>query len=98
MLQPRLPSFFKIPSNNRFEYNPRYFDPAKEELEERTRLSRGESIQYKGTDDLRSRMAHQFKNARNPSSVSHQKNQSNIRLIIILIFLLLLAVILFKVL
>ena len=35
-----LMSFFKRPKHQRFEYNPRYYDPKKEDLEKRLRLAR----------------------------------------------------------
>ena len=31
-------TFFKLPSNNRFLYRPRHFDPEKEELEKRVKM------------------------------------------------------------
>lgn len=33
----RFPSFIKLPRHRRFEITPRYYDPIKEEIEERTR-------------------------------------------------------------
>lgn len=33
----RFPSFIRIPRNRRFEIEPRYYDPIKEEIEDRTR-------------------------------------------------------------
>ena len=35
METPRLPSFFKITKNRRFKYNPLYYNPQKEDLEQR---------------------------------------------------------------
>ena len=35
-----LMSFFKRPQHQRFEYNPRYYDPKKEDLEARLRIAR----------------------------------------------------------
>lgn len=32
----RFPSFIKVPGNRRFEIEPRYYDPVKEEIAERT--------------------------------------------------------------
>ena len=32
----KIPSFIRLPKNKRFNFEPRYYDPIKEELEERT--------------------------------------------------------------
>ncbi len=36
----KLPSIIKIPAHNRFHYEPRYYDPIKEEIEERRKRIR----------------------------------------------------------
>lgn len=38
----RFPSLVKVPKNRRFEIEPRYYDPIKEEIEERTERIRQE--------------------------------------------------------
>jgi hypothetical protein len=45
----KLPSLTRLPKNNRFNFQPRYYDPIKEEIEERTsRIKKelGESDEY----------------------------------------------------
>jgi len=38
----KLPSIFRVPSHQRFEIQPRYYDPVKEDLEKRTNRIRRE--------------------------------------------------------
>lgn len=38
-------SFFKTPKHQRFNYNPRYYNPEEEERQERLRKARGEQLQ-----------------------------------------------------
>ena len=39
---PRFPSLFRLPRHQQFHIKPRYYDPVKEEIEERTERIRGE--------------------------------------------------------
>ncbi|TVR78475.1 MAG: hypothetical protein EA412_08545 [Chitinophagaceae bacterium] len=83
--------FFKIPEHNRFNYDPRYYDPEKEDLEKRVRLAklnRPEEEQEATTEEelLKIRIAQNFKKARTNSrpSISRSLNQSRLRFFIIL--------------
>ncbi len=50
-----LMSFFKKPQHQRFEYNPRHYDPKKEDLETRLRLAR--NAKDGDTDAIKSRIS-----------------------------------------
>ena len=47
--------FFRVPKHQRYEYKPRYWDPKKEELQER--LDRVNRIQGEGTDAMKARIS-----------------------------------------
>ncbi len=82
-----IPSLFKIPKHKNFSYRPIYFDPEKEEREERVRRIKSE-MGIKGEEDraykpgiIRGQMRGQFR------EYTKTKRQSNIRLIVILFVL-----------
>jgi len=63
----RFPSFIKVPRNRRFEITPRYYDPVKEEIEERTERIRQE-MQGKETGQyIPGRISFERKSASIPS-------------------------------
>ena len=41
---PRFPSLFRLPRHQQFHIKPRYYDPVKEEIEERTRRIKEEMV------------------------------------------------------
>ena len=47
--------FFKTPKHQRYEYKPRYWDPQKEELQER--LERVKQIQGEGSEAMKARIS-----------------------------------------
>ena len=49
MRQPKFPSFFRLPKAQRFDYEPLYYDPVKEELDERKKKIA--AMQKKGIKD-----------------------------------------------
>jgi len=84
-------SFFKKPEHKRFNIQPRYWDPAKDEREDRERRVRGE-LGLRGKNEpyipnIKGKMKMQLHHGHFDSSGS--RNKSNIRLLVIFILLLL---------
>ena len=44
----KIPSFIRLPKNKRFNFEPRYYDPIKEEIEERTSRIKNEMEEEEG--------------------------------------------------
>ena len=88
-----LPGFFKKPEHKRFNIEPRYWDPAKEEREERENRIKAElgmtddNGQYIPNIKGQMKRSLRHKNA----DVRHSNKKSNIRLFIILVILLIIA-------
>jgi hypothetical protein len=86
--------FFRPPLHQRYQYKPRFWDPDKDELKERLEQATGEK---KGdTDAMKSRIAGHFARRYTKSSMSgeyrlKQERSSNLRLILILAVIILLA-------
>lgn len=80
--------FTKAPSHQRFSYNPRFYDPKKEEMEERENRIKSELEREKGlqpdTNAHRSRIAGSFHAARRRSKASSEPNAAIIRSMILL--------------
>ncbi|MFH0756600.1 MAG: hypothetical protein V2B15_04865 [Bacteroidota bacterium] len=90
-----IPRFIKLPGHKRFEYTPRYWDPEKEEREERIRKIRQEMGIKLPSDPNRTTIKRgSFRQAGQKAKVKATSN-SNIRLVIILAVLLLLAYLIF---
>ena len=89
-----LPSFFKINKNKKFNFIPRYYDPRKEDLEERIRSVEREMGVKEGEAYRPTIRKGQMTNYFNRKKRKAQK-QSNIRLIIILLALFLISYFLF---
>lgn len=66
--------FFKVPKHQRFTYKPRYWDPKKEELDER--LQRIKDIQDKGIEASKARISGGF---RQSFKGNHQYRRSQVR-------------------
>ncbi len=86
-----IPRFFKIPRHRQFNYQPLYYDPEKEEREERNReikrelgIKDEEEGEYRPTIRRGSMKAYFKGNKR-------ARRNSNLRLVLIIIFLLFLA-------
>lgn len=85
--------FIKLPTHKRFNYNPIYYNEMKEELDERVKNIKKEmGVNDEDINDkplIKGHIVGQFR--RNIK----QKKQSNLRLVIILIALILIAYLLF---
>jgi len=83
-------SFFKKPEHKRFNLQPRYWDPAKEERNERERRIKSELGMTDGNGqyipNIKGKMKNELRHKHSDARGSRQK--SNIRLIIILMILL----------
>ena len=90
-----IPRFIKLPGHKRFNYSPRYWDPEKEEREERIRRIKAEMGYEVPSDPNRSTIKRgSFRQARQQAKIRSTRS-SNIRLVIILAVLLMLAYFLF---
>ncbi len=90
-----LPRFIKIPGHKTFNYSPRYWDPEKEERETRIRQIKQEIGYELPSDPNRSTIKRgSFRQVRQKAKVKANRS-SNIRLLIILAVLLMLAYFLF---
>jgi hypothetical protein len=81
-------SFFKKPNHQRFEYKPRYWNPEKEDLDERVRRSKRED---NDPNAMKSRISHGLRRSYNSSSrnKSGASKKSTLRLFVIIGILLL---------
>ena len=90
-----IPRFIKLPGHNRFNYSPRYWDPEKEEREERIRQIKHEMGVQIPTDPTRTTIKRgSFRQASKKTKVKATRS-SNIRLVIILVILFFLAYLIF---
>ena len=81
--------FTKAPQHQRFNYSPRFYDPQKEEMQERENRIRKEIEEERGiksetTSEYRSRIAGSFQAARRRSKNSAEPNAVLIRLGVLL--------------
>ena len=83
--------FTKTPTHQRFNYTPRYWDPKKEELEERkARINRElEKEKAREPGDYRSRIAGSFQSARRRSKQTSESLNSTLLRLAIILFLVL---------
>lgn len=89
----RLPSLFKTPKHRRFDFMPRYFDPQKEEMENRVQQIKQE-MGVEGDNSTKRRPGGiSFKRDLSRSQNSRTRNQ---RLVIIVIVLSVVAYLLLK--
>ena len=90
-----IPRFIKLPGHKRFEYTPRYWDPEKEEFEERVRLIKQEMGEDVPRGSNRTTIKRgSFRQVKQQAKVRASRS-SNIRLLVILISLLLIAYLIF---
>lgn len=90
-----IPRFIKLPGYKQFNYSPRYWDPEKEEREARIRQIKAEMGVTIGSDPNRTTIKRgSFRQAKMKAKVKASRN-SNIRLVVILAVLFLLAYLLF---
>lgn len=88
-MQNKFPSFVKLPSNRRFSFKPRYYDPQKEELEQRvSRIQREIDAENNGLKDpeaLRDKLSTTWRN--NNRRSANQKSNMRIAMIAAVLFL-----------
>ena len=90
-----IPRFIKLPRHKQFNYSPRYWDPEKEEREERIRQIKLEMGINVPSDPNRTTIKRgSFRQAGQKAKVKASRS-SNIRLLIILAVLFILAYLLF---
>ena len=92
-----IPRFIKLPGHKRFEYSPRHWDPEKEERDARIRqirLEMGVDTPSSSTHSRTTIKRGSFRQFRQVVKVKASRN-SNIRLVVILAILLLIAYFLF---
>ncbi len=90
-----IPRFFKLPGHKQFSYTPRYWDPEKEEREERIRQIKQEmGIEVPNDPNRTTIRRGSFRAASQKAKVKASRT-SNIRLLVILAVLLILAYLLF---
>ncbi|MEH0157789.1 hypothetical protein V6R21_27110 [Limibacter armeniacum] len=77
----KFPSIFKIPNYRRFDYEPRYYDPVKERIEEREKLIKA---QMEGNQDLSMEGIRQRISFSNNRSRSQSRTSVWMRLAIVL--------------
>jgi hypothetical protein len=90
-----IPRFFKVKEPNRFNYNPLYWDPAKEEFEDRVRRIKaelGQDVDYNRKSSTITRGS--FRNY-TPGTNRKAGRESNVRLFVITVVLMLLSYLLF---
>jgi hypothetical protein len=85
-----IPRFFKTPRHRQFNYMPRYYDPDKEEREERNREIRRELGIKDEKDEYRPSIRRGSMRSYFKGNKRATRN-SNIRLVLIIVFLLFLA-------
>ena len=90
-----IPRFIKLTSYKRFEYSPRYWDPEKEEREERIRQIKQEMGYEMPSDPNRTTIKRgSFRQAHKKTKVRATRG-TNIRLVVILAVLFFLAYLIF---
>ena len=90
-----IPRFIKLPSHKRFEYSPRYWDPEKEEFEQRIRQSQLEAGMDVPRDPNRTTIKRgSFRQVRQQAKIKASRS-SNLRLVVILAVLLIIAYLIF---
>ena len=90
-----IPRFIKLPGHKRFEYSPRYWDPEKEEFEERVRQIKQEMGHDVPRDPNKTTIKRgSFRQVRQQTKVRATRS-SNLRLVVILATLLVIAYLIF---
>lgn len=88
-------SFIKLPGHKRFEYTPRYWDPEKEDREERIREIKREMGVEVPFDSNRSTTIRRGSFRQRQKQKTKATRASNIRLIVILAVLFIIAYLIF---
>ncbi|EMR01275.1 hypothetical protein [Cesiribacter andamanensis] len=80
----KIPSLVRLPKYNKFTYEPRYYDPVKEEVTERAERIRRE-VEAQPSEELRGRLQAEWKQAQ--SRQETQAKQSSVsQLIFVVLF------------
>ena len=91
--------FFKVPKHQQYEYKPRYWDPRKEELEDR--LKRIDKIKGRDAEAVKARLSGGFRRGFEATGVKRSRRgqvmRSNLILVGIIVILLLLSYLLLTV-
>lgn len=91
-------SMFRLPKHRKFEYQPRYYDPVKEELEQRITEVKNRGASVNRMHNFRRQLAFQdkFKEATSDrlffARMQHQKNMSRLRFLLIINILLIIVI------
>ena len=90
-----IPRVIKLPGHKRYEYTPRYWDPEKEEFEERVRQIKQEiGIDVPRDPNKTTIKRGSFRQVRQQTKIRASRN-SNLRLVVILASLLVIAYLIF---
>lgn len=85
--------FFKLPKYRTFNYKPRYYDPIKDEVQERERLIEHEVNADRGSyipgSSIRGNIKHQFQNSRKEVTKSKPQTLLIRLMLMVIIFLIL---------
>jgi len=91
--------FFRVPKHQQFKYNTRFYDPRKEELEQR--IQRAEGVKNGDTEAMKARISEGFRGGGyykvDNRFRSRQVRRSNMVLIGVIVVLLLLAYLIFNI-
>lgn len=88
-----IPSFFKVPQNRRFNFVPRYYDPDREEFEQRVARAKRE-VEQDSSGEFVPNIKGQFRNAY--MNIEHSPRKASIaRMIVRLVTFVLLLVVLY---
>lgn len=94
MEAPKLPSLFKTPRHKKFEFKPRYYDEAKERINERREQLKKEGLD--NNDDkiglIKYRINQKFQREQYRQSIK----QANYRILIVIVIILLVLYYIFK--
>lgn len=91
-------SMFKLPKHKKFEYQPRYYDPVKEEMEQRIAEveGRGASVNRMRSFKRQLEFQDKFKEATSDrlffARMQHQRNMSRLRFLLIVNILLIIVI------
>lgn len=77
----KIPSLTKIPSHQKFKYEPRFYDPVKEEIAERTKRIRSRMGEHSTESGYRTTIRHAFQRR------SKENQQSNVTQLLIIMLL-----------
>ena len=80
----KFPSLIRLPNYNKFNYEPRYYDPVKEEVTERAERIRRE-MENQPSEELRHKLKSEWKLAHNRQATADKRSNVS-QLIFVLLF------------